>query len=422
MGTDSLNSSFEIFLGLRYLRSKRKRSAISVLTWISVIGVAIGVMALNVVLSVMNGFDEDLKSKIVGMNAHIIITGYENHTLADSDKIVQIISKMDHVTAVGPYTEGQALARSKEKSVGVMVWGVDPDHPQAVADLNKFLWDAKSTDLKMPETAGSGRSERIFLGAELAHRLQVMVGDDIILFLPILQQTPMGMMPQSAKLQVVGLVSTGMYDYDSAYTYVSLANGAKMYQLQNDVSGIAVKLDNVDLAPEIAKQIRQRFNGQYFVQDWLQMNRNLFVALQTEKWVMSIILSLIVLVAALNIVNPLTMMVIDKTKEIGILKAMGATDKSITFIFIFEGMFIGVLGILLGVLGGFVLCELIAKIPIPMPGGGMVYYIDRLPVKVDPFVSYVAIPVFSVILCFLATLYPARQAAKLEPVDAIRYS
>ena len=152
------------------------------------------------------------------------------------------------------------------------------------------------------------------------------------------------------------------------------------------------------------------------------MNRNLFVALETEKWVMGIILSLIVLVAALNIVNPLTMMVIDKTKEIGILKAMGATDKSITFIFIFEGMFIGILGIIIGIIGGFVLCELIAKIPIPMPGGGMVYYIDRLPVKVDPFVAYVAIPIFSVILCFLATLYPARQAAKLEPVDAIRYS
>jgi len=417
-----LKNSFEIFLGLRYLRSKRKRSAISVLTWISVLGVAIGVMALNVVLSVMNGFDEDLKSKIVGMNAHIIITGYENQTLVNYDQIAQIVGKMDHVTAVGPYTEGQALARSKDRSLGVMVWGVDPEHPQAVADLNKFLWNAKSTDLNQPAQPGSGLPERIFLGAELAHRLDVMVGDDIILFLPILQQTPLGMMPQSEKFQVVGLVSTGMYDYDSSYTYVSLTNGQKMYQLQNDVSGIAVKLDNVDLAPDIAREIRKKYNGQYFVQDWLQMNRNLFVALETEKWVMGIILSLIVLVAALNIVNPLTMMVIDKTKEIGILKAMGATDKSITFIFIFEGMFIGILGIIIGIIGGFVLCELIAKIPIPMPGGGMVYYIDRLPVKVDPFVAYVAIPIFSVILCFLATLYPARQAAKLEPVDAIRYS
>ncbi len=417
-----MKNSFEIFLGLRYLRSKRKRSAISVLTWISVLGVAIGVMALNVVLSVMNGFDEDLKSKIVGMNAHIIITGYENQTLVNYDQIAQIVGKMDHVTAVGPYTEGQALARSKDRSLGVMVWGVDPEHPQAVADLNKFLWNAKSTDLNQPAQPGSGLPERIFLGAELAHRLDVMVGDDIILFLPILQQTPLGMMPQSEKFQVVGLVSTGMYDYDSSYTYVSLTNGQKMYQLQNDVSGIAVKLDNVDLAPDIAREIRKKYNGQYFVQDWLQMNRNLFVALETEKWVMGIILSLIVLVAALNIVNPLTMMVIDKTKEIGILKAMGATDKSITFIFIFEGMFIGILGIIIGIIGGFVLCELIAKIPIPMPGGGMVYYIDRLPVKVDPFVAYVAIPIFSVILCFLATLYPARQAAKLEPVDAIRYS
>jgi lipoprotein-releasing system permease protein len=151
------------------------------------------------------------------------------------------------------------------------------------------------------------------------------------------------------------------------------------------------------------------------------MNHNLFVALQTEKFVMGIILSLIVLVAALNIVNPLTMLVIEKTKEIGILKAMGATDQSVTSIFIFDGMFIGTIGILLGLFGGFVLCEIIAKVPIPMPGGGMVYYIDRLPVKVDPFICYLIIPIMSVILCFIATLYPARQAAKLEPVDAIRF-
>jgi lipoprotein-releasing system permease protein len=194
-----------------------------------------------------------------------------------------------------------------------------------------------------------------------------------------------------------------------------------MYDLDANVTGVAVKVDNVDLAPSLGHDIYQHYNASYFVQDWLQMNRNLFVALKTEKWVMGIILSLIVLVAALNIVNPLTMMVIEKTKEIGILKAMGATDKSITGLFIFEGMFIGTLGIIAGMTGGYILCLLIAKIPIPMPGGGMVYYIDRLPVLVDPFISYGVVPVLSVILCFLATLYPARQAAKLEPVDAIRY-
>jgi lipoprotein-releasing system permease protein len=171
----------------------------------------------------------------------------------------------------------------------------------------------------------------------------------------------------------------------------------------------------------VAKAIRERFEGRYFVQDWLQMNHNLFVALQTEKFVMGIILSLIVLVAALNIINPLTMMVIEKTKEIGILKAMGGTDKSIMSIFIFDGMFIGIIGILVGLVGGAIVCTLIAKIPIPMPGGGMVYYIDRLPVKVQPMVSYVIIPLFSVVLCFISTLYPARQAAKMEPVDAIRF-
>jgi lipoprotein-releasing system permease protein len=398
---------FEIFLGLRYLRSKRKRSAISILTWLSVAGVAIGVMALNVVLSVMNGFDDDLKSKIVGLNAHIIVTGFQNEPISDFAHISDVIKTMPHVTSVGPYMEGQALARSRDRSLGVMVWGVDPDNPKAVADLNRYLWDAKSTILKPPTTEGTGRVERILLGDQLARRLRVGIGDDIILFLPILQPTPLGMTPKSAKFQIVGLFSTGMYDYDEAYTYISLENGQKMYQFNDKVTGVAVKVDNVDKASEVARQIKEKFSGRYFVQDWLQQNHNLFVALQTEKLVMGIILSLIVLVAALNIINPLTMMVIEKTREIGILKAMGASDKSIRTIFIFEGMFIGVLGIVVGLVGGFILCTLIAKIPIPMPGGGMVYYIDRLPVKVEPLLS---------------TLYPARQASKMEPVEAIRYS
>jgi lipoprotein-releasing system permease protein len=205
-----VNLPFEIFLGLRYLRSKRQRKAISILTWLSVLGVAIGVMALNVVLSVMNGFDDDLKSKIVGLNAHIVVSGYRNRPLADFQKITDTIRTLPHVKAVGPYIEGQALARSKERSLGVMVWGVDPNAPQAIADLNKYLWSAKATDLVLPASAGAGRSERIFLGAELAQRLQVTVGDDLILFLPILQQTPLGMMPRSLKFQVVGILSTGM--------------------------------------------------------------------------------------------------------------------------------------------------------------------------------------------------------------------
>src|ERR1035441_5986920 len=207
---------FEIFLGLRYLRSKRKRSAISVLTWLSVLGVAIGVMALNVVLSVMNGFDEDLKSKIVGLNAHIIISGFQNQPITNYDQVTSIVRGIPHVTQVGPYMEGQALARSKERSLGVMVWGVDPDSPKAIAALDKYLWEVKATALKNPTTDGSGRGERIFLGAELARRLRVSVGDDLILFLPILQQTPLGMMPKSVKYQVVGLFSTGMYEIGRA--------------------------------------------------------------------------------------------------------------------------------------------------------------------------------------------------------------
>jgi len=417
-----MNYPFEIFLGLRYLRSKRKRGAISVLTWLSILCVAIGVAALNVVLPVMNGFDEDLKSKIVGLNAHVIVTGFQNHPIPDYDSVVHALKTLDHVTSVGPYVSGQVLARSRERSTGVQIWGLDPDAPQAVADLNKYLWDVKATALKPPAGEGSGREERIFLGSELAHRLQVGPGDDLVLFMPILQPTPLGMMPRSMKFQVVGLLSTGMYDYDSYNGYVTLPMAQKMYQLGDTATGVAVKLDNVDLAPQVAKAIRDKFNGKYLVQDWLDLNHNLFVALHMEKIVMGIILSLIVLVAAISIVSSMTMVVIDKTKEIGILKAMGSTNKSIMGMFVFQGMMICTLGIILGIFWGFVICEIIAVYPIHIPGGGSVYYIDRLPVKVEPLVCYFVVPVVSIVLCFLATLYPAGQAAEMEPVEAIRYS
>jgi lipoprotein-releasing system permease protein len=416
-----VNLPFEVALGLRYLRSKRKRSAISVLTWLSVGGVSIGVMALTVVLSVMNGFDADLKNKIVGLNAHILILPRHDEPFTDYEKVVQRVRDVKHVVAVGPYAEGQALAKASDRSLGIAVWGVDPDHPQAIADLDKYLFDAKANDLK-PEMAGNnGRKDRLFLGLELSRRLGVGLGDDLVLFLPILQPTPLGMMPVSRKFQIVGIFSTGMYDYDASFAYTALETAKSMYKLGEGSTGVAVKVDNVDRAPDVAQELRELLKGRYVVQDWLQMNRNLFQALRTEKFVMAIILSLIVLVAALNIVNPLTMVVIEKTKEIGILKAMGANDRSIAFIFIFEGIFIGLLGTLAGALMGFALCEIIARVPIPMPGGGSVYYIDRLPVLVDPFLSYVLIPFGSVLLCFIATLFPARQAARMEPVEAIRY-
>ncbi len=412
---------FELSLALRYMRSKRKRSAVSILTWLSVGGVAIGVMALMVVLSVMNGFDNDLKTKIVGLNAHILIMPHLQQPFDDYAKVVERVKTLPHVIAVGPYVDGQALAKSTERSLGIAVWGVDPDSPQAIADLDKYLFEAKAVDLK-PEMAGkNGRPERIFLGRELARRMGVGLGDDLILFLPILQQTPLGMMPTSKKFQIVGIFSTGMYDYDASFAYVALDQAKAMYNLGEGATGVAVKVDDVDRAPEVARRIREELKGRYQVQDWLQMNRNLFVALETEKMVMAVILSLIVLVAALNIVNPLTMVVIEKTKEIGILKAMGAADRSIASIFIMQGLFIGVLGTILGAALGFGICEIIKQVPIPMPGGGSVYYIDRLPVMVDPVLSYVLIPLGSILLCFVATLFPARQAAKLEPVEAIRY-
>jgi lipoprotein-releasing system permease protein len=416
-----LKSPFEIFLGLRYLRSKRQSVAISVLTLLSIIGVAIGVMALIVVLSVMNGFDQELQSKIVGLNAHVIVSGRNNKSIQHYQSLITRIKKIPDVKFVGPYIESEALATSNRRSLGIIIWGIDPNHPRAIANLNKYLFETHVVNLNKPKTLGRSRTQRIFLGNVLAHRLEVNVGDDVILFLPTLQPTPLGLMPKAVKFQVVGIFKTGMYDYDATFSYVSLKNAQKMYGLGKGITGIAIKVNNINQAPLVAREIRKIFHNRYQVQDWQMMNHNLLEALQTEKWVMGIILSLIVVVAALNIINPLTMMVIEKTKEIGILKAMGASNFSITIIFIFEGLFIGIVGTLLGAVLGFILCEIIAKIPIPMPGGGAVYYINRLPVKVQPFLSYFLIPILSIILCFLATLYPSWQAAKLEPIDAIRY-
>lgn len=392
------------------------------LTWISVLGVAVGVMTLIVVLSVMKGFEEDLKQKIVGVNPHVVIAPFADQTMWDFQEVLKTLQKTPKITAASPYVEGQALIRSRSRAVGAAVFGINPEDFSGLVDLDRFLIESEVKALSPRSAGGSGRTERIFLGLELARRLEVHPGDDVILFVPVLRPTPLGPMPKSMRFQVAGLFSTGMYDYDTAFAYTDLTVARQLWETGEGVSAVAAKVKDVDEAAVVAERLRDIFFQRYFVQDWLQRNRNLFLALHTEKIVMGIILSLIVLVAALNIINPLTMMVIEKTREIGILKSMGASDFSIRFLFWFQGMVIGFLGTLLGTFLGWGLCEVIQAYPIPIPGGGAVYYIERLPVRVEAWLAYGVIPGVSLLLCFLATLYPARQAARLDPTEAIRYA
>ena len=409
--------SFEYFIGGRYLRAKQKETFISLISILSVAGVTVGVMALIVVIAVMAGFESDLKQRILGVESHIVLMRHDG-SFSGYKKISKQINELQGVEAATPFIYSQIMLRSSTGVSGAVLRGIDPESAGSVIKIlkNSILQNLKQIQRQeRSKTSVPG----IILGKELARNLGVLKGDAVYLISSRGMISPIGYLPAMKRFEVVGLFESGMYEYDGSLAYIDLKDAQKMLNMKDSVTGIEVRVDDIYNARNIAKKIVSGLGFPYWARDWMRMNHNLFSALKLEKTVMFIILALIVLVAAFNIASTLIMMVMGKTKDIAILKAMGAMDSSIRKIFIYKGMIIGAVGTSLGVCLGFIICKLLEKYKfIQLPGD--VYYISTLPVRLETLHVIIIVSV-SMIICFLATLYPASQASKLNPIEAIRY-
>jgi len=409
--------SFEYFIGGRYLRAKHKETFISLITILSVAGVTVGVMALIVVIAVMAGFESDLKQRILGVESHIVLMRHDG-SFSGYKKISKQINKLQGVEAATPFIYSQIMLRSSTGVSGAVLRGIDP---KSAGNVIKILKNSVLQNLKQIHRQGNSKTfvPGIILGKELARNLGVLKGDAVYLISSRGMISPIGYLPAMKRFEVVGLFESGMYEYDGSLAYIDLEDAQKILNMKGSVTGIEVRVDDIYNARNIAKKIVSELGFPYWARDWMRMNHNLFSALKLEKTVMFIILALIVLVAAFNIASTLIMMVMGKTKDIAILKAMGAMDSSIRKIFIYKGMIIGAVGTLLGVCLGFIICKLLEKYKfIQLPGD--VYYISTLPVRLEALDVFM-IASAAMVICFLATLYPASQASKLNPIEAIRY-
>lgn len=406
---------YELFIALRHLRSKQKERFISVISLISIAGVALGVAALIIVLAVMNGFEHDLRDKILGNKAHLYVLGPGGSAIPGYQSLLNTLKETD-IVAAAPFIEGQVILSTKYGTRGVVVRGIETELESKVTILPSQI-SSGSLDFK-------GRG--ILVGQELARELGLEPGDEVNIFsprerdIPLDESTPvLAMVPQVDKFKVTGIFTSGMYEYDSSLVYVSLEEAQNLFHLPEAVSGIAVKIPNIYETSAIVSQIEEVLKGPYWVRTWKEINRNLFSALKLEKTVMFILLALIVCVAAFNIASTLIMIVMEKTREIGILKSMGSKAGSIMAIFMFEGLTIGLFGVIIGLLGGLAGCEMLKRYQfVKLPSD--VYYISTLPVKID-YTDVLTIVVAALCLGIISTLYPAWSAARLDPVRALRY-
>ncbi len=406
---------FEWFVCLRYLKAKRKHNFISLISIISVAGVAIGVMALIIVLSVMTGFTDELRDKILGINSHIVVQRLEGR-ISDYAVLAKKLEVMPGIVATTPYVVTQTMITSGEAGTGAILRGIDPKSANRVLDLDRHLTGCRVADLEAPE--GPGSLPGIILGAELAKQLRVFQGSRIRLMSTAGTLSPIGILPRIKTCEVIGIFKTGMYEYDSALAFVSMSVAQGFLELNHDVHGVEVRLTDIFKAHDMARQIERDLGQGTIARDWISMNKSLFSALELEKKSMFIIITLVVIVAAFNIVSTLIMVVMEKNKDIAILKSMGATAAQIMKIFIYEGLVIGLSGTVAGVGGGLFVCDILRRYKfIKLPE---VYPISTLPVEVVPQ-DVLMISASAVLITLLATLYPSWQAAKIDPATALRY-
>ena len=410
---------YELFIGLRYTRAKRRNHFISFISLISMLGMGLGVMALIVVLSVMNGFQKEIRERMLGASPHLEVVA-DGGRMYDWQAVLDRVAQHPQVAAAAPYVAGQGMLSFGQSVQGVMVRGIDPARETAITELSSKIKVGALEDLREGEF-------NIVLGSDLARALGVKMDEKVMLIAPQGQITPAGMMPRLKQFRVVGIFEIGMAPYDSSLALIQMNDAQKLFLLGDAVTGISSKLHDIDLAPRVAQELQNELPPELYANDWTHQNSNYFKAVQMEKRMMFIILSLIVAVAAFNIVSTLVMAVTDKQADIAILRTLGASPRSIMKIFIVQGVVIGVIGTLTGCLGGIALAlNLDVVVPFIEQSLGVqflakdVYYITELPSDLRyPEVAMIA--AMSFLISLLATLYPSWRAAQTNPAEALRY-
>ena len=404
----------ELFLSIRYLRAKRKQAFISVITVISVLGVMIGVMALVVVLSVMNGFRADLMSKILGVKSHLLVLSYKG-AFNDHKRVAGRVGQVEGAVATTPFIHSQVMVNRSGNVSGAILRGIQPETAGNVLNIERMIKDGSLSSL---ESSWDGLPT-IIIGNELSKQLGAYPGDVLNMISPEGKLTPMGRVPNSQKYKVTAVFDSGMYEYDASMVFVSLKEAQAFLGFGDRVSGLEVKVKDVYKSDKVGLKIQNALGKPYWTKDWKVMNKSLFSALKLEKFAMFVILTMIVLVGALNIISTLVMVVMEKTRDVAILRAMGASAKSIMTIFMVQGLLVGLVGTLAGLASGLGICHLLARYKfISLPSD--VYYITTLPVRVE-FWDVCLVSLSAVVISFLATIYPSWHASKLNPVEAIRY-
>jgi lipoprotein-releasing system permease protein len=407
------------YIGLRYTRAKRRTQFISFITLTSVLGIALGVTALITVLSVMNGFEAELRERILGMTSHATVTG-QSGQLDNWQELDQRLVGYPHIEGTAPFINGQVMINADRRVSGTMLSGILPDNEAKVSEVASKMKEGKLTDLVAGEYG-------IVLGIELANYLGVVVGDKITVISPQVNSTPAGVVPRMRRFTIIGTFQVGMYEYDRNMALIHLDDAAKLFRLDSAVSGLRIKLDDLFNAPKITRELSQALYNNYYVSDWTLAHSNFFRAIQTEKTVMFIILLLIVAVAAFNIVSTLVMVVTDKRGDIAILKTQGLTSPAVMGIFMVLGAIIGAVGTIIGTVFGVILAlnvetivPAIEKLFHVQFMAADVYYISELPSKLV-WADVYSIAGMAFFLSLLATIYPAWQAAKINPAEVLRY-
>lgn len=423
--------SFELLISLRYLRAKRKQIFVSIITFISIAGIVLGVAALIIVLAVMNGFETDLRNKILGINSHIVLMKYSG-AMNNYQTVMNEITDVDGVVASTPFIFSQVMLKNGGHTSGVVLRGMSVDSAPKVINLGKMRdgnihYLSEKNRGTLPLGKDTSTLPGIVIGKELAKTMGLFLFEPVSIISPMGISTPIGMVPRMKKFVVVGIFDSGFYEYDSTLAYISLKDCQEFLNLGEQVTGLEIKVNDIYKADIIAKSIERKLGFPFWARHWMEMNKNLFSALKLEKRVMFIILSLIVLVAAFNIICTLIMIVMEKNKDIAILKAMGATSQSIMKIFIYQGITIGAIGTLLGCLGGLTVAFNLEKLSVSIENlfgfkilPGDVYYLSQLPSQVN-YSDVIIIIIGTMLICFLSTIYPSRRASKLDPTEALRY-